>query len=360
MRDSHQYKCILYDNLSYEHLENIWLDLEKKSVANFFISWNWIGNWLKQHVHKHKSLIVYYGDEVVGCGIIIESKSFFRNTYYLNHTGDDNLDQVWIEHNNFVIDNRHNENVKLIIANKLHSMINVFDKIVVGVSELRSIDYLTSKKIHSRNVWAANSYKINFLKIKEKNINVDDTLSSNFKRQIKRSIKKYNAYGELRLSEANGNAQAQEWFDDMAKYHQKKWSEDSGFNNKDFIRFHKSMINSDQNCEHIKILKLEAGTHLAGYVYLYIYNNEAYFYLSALNYDLPHRHCKPGLTIHYLIICKLWIDGLNGYDFLGGESRYKKSFSNEAVELVKVDLQRSSLWTVMLNSLRNIKNKISV
>ncbi|MGF1700986.1 GNAT family N-acetyltransferase, partial [Photobacterium makurazakiensis] len=68
--------------------------------------------------------------------------------------------------------------------------------------------------------------------------------------------------------------------------------------------------------------------------------------------------CKPGLTIHYFIINKLWTDGLNGYDFLGGESRYKKSFSNESVELVKVDLQRSSVWTVFLHSLRKAKTKL--
>ncbi|MGF1700810.1 GNAT family N-acetyltransferase, partial [Photobacterium makurazakiensis] len=296
MKDFHQYRCNIHDNLSHEYLERIWLELENKSVSNFFMSWIWIGNWLKQHTQGHKTLVVYYGDEVVGCGIIIENKSFFRNKYYLNHTGNTKLDQIWIEYNNFIIDIQHDKNVKLIISNKLHSMMSVFDKIVVGVSEYRCIEYLASNNMNSRNVWKATSYKINFLKIKEKNIKFEDTFSRNFKQQIKRSIKKYNEHGELRLSEANSCIQANEWFDDMAKYHKKKWSDDSGFNNKNFINFHKAMINSDKNCKHIKILKLESASHLVGYVYMYIYNKEAYFYLSALNYNLPHRHCKPGLT----------------------------------------------------------------
>ena len=63
-----------------------WKQLERKSDCSFFLSWSWIGTWLRLLNREVIQITILDKKEIVGLGILVKSKSHSA-TYYLNKTG---------------------------------------------------------------------------------------------------------------------------------------------------------------------------------------------------------------------------------------------------------------------------------
>ena len=95
----------------YEKVKEIWLELQEKSSHSYFLSWQWIENWLKclpdsQFIEftygtfKSVPIVAYF----VGHKNSVESQIIYCNRGHLNATGCADKDEITIEHNGVLLD----------------------------------------------------------------------------------------------------------------------------------------------------------------------------------------------------------------------------------------------------------------
>src|SRR5205823_439645 len=112
------------------------------------------------------------------------------------------------------------------------------------------------------------------------------------------------------------------------KLHQAYWKsrgEKGAFAQLNFVRFQGLLIGRGFARDEIDLLKVTAGDRVIGYLYNFFYRGRAYAYQSGFDYALGGQHAKPGLTCHALAIAHYLARGASAYDFLAGDSQYKRS-----------------------------------
>jgi CelD/BcsL family acetyltransferase involved in cellulose biosynthesis len=83
----------------------------------------------------------------------------------------------------------------------------------------------------------------------------------------------------------------------------------------------------------VDLLRITAGSSTVGYLYNFIHRGRVYAYQSGFDYAGAGAHEKPGLTCHRLAIEHYLSEGMDSYDFLAGEDRYKASLANTSTDL---------------------------
>src|SRR6266436_2102433 len=90
-------------------LETSWKELEARVTHPFFLSWLWIGTWLR-HLPKGAQphvLVARASSKIVGLAIICRRRAWSfgphaRARWLLNETGDVRFDRLFIEYNNIL------------------------------------------------------------------------------------------------------------------------------------------------------------------------------------------------------------------------------------------------------------------
>lgn len=173
-------------------------------------------------------------------------------------------------------------------------------------------------------------------------------LSSNLRSQLKRSQRKLEeTLGPLVLEHATDALQAWDWLGQLAPWHQARWrnpngTDSSGFSNPSFVQFHQVLINQAFERDCVRLWRLRAGNHVISIVYNLRTETTESFYLGAVNPDVDARF-QSGLLAHVLIMDQCLREGLEFYDFMAGDSRYKRQLASGAETLYWIVLQRPRL-----------------
>ncbi len=140
-------------------------------------------------------------------------------------------------------------------------------------------------------------------------------------------------------------AEAHDWLDELATLHQATWKargHPGAFANPFFGRFHHVLIDRGMPRGEIDLLRVTAGSRVVGLLYNFRYRGQALAYQGGFDYAGAGRHQKPGLTCHHQAIRLATIDGLNRYDMLAGEDRYKRSLAGDATALHWLEVGRGA------------------
>ena len=92
----------------------------------------------------------------------------------------------------------------------------------------------------------------------------------------------------------------------------------------------------------MQLLRITCGKKTLGCLYNFVSQGMVYYYQSGFNYPDFGRF-KPGLVCHALAIPYNAAQGHKTYDFLVGDSQYKKSLSTHANQLVWCTIQKPRL-----------------
>lgn len=358
--------CEVFYNPDRDRLASVWQQLEAQAQPNIFLSWLWISSWLDCCVDDSYLIEARMGREVVGLGILVAKKSKLpfdpRKTYYLHRTGDRELDQLWIEYNDFLLLPQYEEITRTAMLSKVMLSVIGNGTFVVGASEKGVFDGALSLGAERRCVWDSIAYKLDLTQLRDNNSSLDQSLSRSGRYQIKRSLRKYESKGEITVSTATTTEEALRMFAIAEPYHIKRWGNlpgQSGFSNPKFKHFHHALIQRGVGSGEVVLHYIRAGDEPLGVIYNFHYGNQVYFYLSALNYELEDKHMKPGLTAHYLLIEQALADGMLSYDFMGGTTRYKKTFANCESSLAIYHYQFPQLALKIEENLRGLKQRLT-
>jgi len=353
-----------------ESLKEKWLTLETKSTPSFFLSWKWIDPWLKQVSSSEKLILVQatYHNKTVGLGVFVEQKTtryrLLKSTqWFLHRTGEDKTDQIWIENNNFLIQDKNKEIIEHAIWQTLFSQHRYVDEFIIAMHHTppEQLKLPVSLKYKIATSHSENGYYLNL----KNTLTIDDylfSLSKNTRKQIKRNFKLLEQLGKFEFSVTQCPEQQTQILEYCKQWHIEKWKKTdtpSGFINPKFTNFHQNLINEEHVTSKSIVASLKIDKELVGCLYCFIDNHCAYFYLSAFK-PIEDNRIKLGLSLHTLFI--QWIienkPDIKKYDFLAGEARYKKSLANHQDTHSYLVIQKASIKFKIENLLMQIKDKL--
>ncbi|NVK54887.1 MAG: GNAT family N-acetyltransferase [Alteromonadaceae bacterium] len=344
---------------SIDHLQQDWQTLYEHSVPNPFLNWDWISSYFS---HPNCGQLFFVKAELngdmVGAGFIILQKSKMKTSAHLNRYGSEIHDQPWVEYNDFLLHEKHAQQARLALVEHCVNHL-AWDEFIVGASIKKALSVYSLFELQSDTKWYSHTYQTNLAKFS----NGKDYLSSlsrNTRYQINRSIREYQKYGTLEVSIAESADEALRWFVEAAPHHITRWENTdvgSGFTNPLFVKFHNNLIRAAFDKGGIDMIKVSAGSKVISYLYNFKEGKNVYFYLSANVYDEDLVHTKPGLVGHYLTQCHYISTGMQLYDFMGGESQYKRSLSNQSMPLIIESFKRRSITSQVIRRLKSLKHR---
>ena len=349
-------------------LEDLWLDLERRSDCSFFQSWAWIGCWLSQlpeELHSN-ALVVSQGSNVVGLGLLVADRQrrhglISSNALYLNETGNTAVDPLGLEYNGLLVDRRFVEPVVRgcfeWFTEKQHSWeeLNVSGMEATAAKAYAKI----AEKLGLATVVRKKS-RCDYVDLDEVRQDSGDylgMLSRNTRQQVRRALRLYAHHGPPFLEAGRTAQEALGILEELRELHQAYWSRrghPGAFANDFFARFHLDLIANHFDAGEIQLLRISAGRKPIGCLYNFVKDGRVYAYQSGFSYDADPR-LKPGLVSHYLAIEHNLAQGARIYDFMAGDGQHKRSLGTRAGELTWLVLQRPRVKFRLENALRSLK-----
>ncbi|GAA0304242.1 hypothetical protein GCM10009128_24480 [Psychrosphaera haliotis] len=394
-----------------DKLEQEWNSLFNRSAGCFFLSWNWIGSWLSilptfddvyvvRAVNCSHSLNGYALDDLLGFGIFCETKvrrhGFVKSKqWHLHRTGNEKLDQIWIEYNDFLLaetaavntknlSNTSNKNLssQQIRTSMWQSLLtsqprtqNV-DEFIVNVAQTKWFEQLQSDLTSGSTADLTNDlgrfkyltssrqpgYKLDLK---------DNDLMEHFPKKISKSTYNHIKRTFSKLEELNGKnsvtfdivtapKQIEFLLTNFCTWHINKWkitNTPSGFLNAHFANFHKLIcINAecDDSATTPIAFSISVDSNVKGFIYGFKDKSSFHFYLSSIEPNSDNK-IKVGLLLQSMAIEACRNMSLNYYDFLAGEASYKSKLSNIHTSFANLTIQKAKFSFNIERFLRRAK-----
>lgn len=339
-----------------ENLKPAWIQLEAESDCSFFLSWDWISTWLKQHTSPENLLILHisHNKNTIGLGLFTEKmlkrcKLFKYKSLLLHETGC-TLDDITIEFNSLLVHRRYQQ----LIQNPLEMLFSEILKEWDTISLAGLTNKFLIKPALKHSIIHSNSkphYWVDLERIRSSSQSYLSFLNKNTRSQIRQSYNNYNKLGPIEITLAQSKKEALDYFDNLLHLHTEYWKSKqklSSFLQAQVLEFNKTLINDHFEKNHILLARIRAGNIDIGYLYNFSYNGHIYAYQSGIQYNTDNKF-RPGLLSHKLLIDELLRSKAHSYDFMAGEYRYKKSLSSHQGELQWSFIMKNTLINKLLN-----------
>ena len=311
-----------------------WMELESRADGGFFLSWRWIGSWLRATRATPLLVKAQDGNRTMALGLLtpVRRRRHFLSVSQLclHETGRVECDAVMIEHNNFLIDRAAPSQLLTEILRTLQSVHPAWDEIVLSGISPANLGALEAAGLKVETDRLSPDFAVDLSQ------NWEHTLSANQRAQLRQSRTFAARSGPLKLEPAAGTAQALDFFGKLAGLHTAYWQKRGrpGAFASDFARgFHRELISSQAGPAKVELLELAAGPEILGYLYNFQYGGRVYNYQSGFSYHQDNRH-RPGLIAHAMAITRAKEDGMRIYDFLAGDAHYKARLGRQMGTLI--------------------------
>jgi CelD/BcsL family acetyltransferase involved in cellulose biosynthesis len=357
---------------SLDKVGGMWRDLEARADCSFFLSWQWIGCWLRETGLRPAMVIGRLDDRVVSLALFVARRMrrhrwLRANTIFLHETGDPALDINFIEYNGILVDRTLGAAA---IKRCLEFLIGTpivgggsaaWDELYLGGVPIGYIESLERCGLPLRIAARKPSAAIDFVALRENQRAYLDDLSANTRYQIRRAMRLYEKRGPLRLDVAGDTGQALAFLDELKILHQRRWEprgKGGAFAYPFLERFHRSLIARSLPDGNAEVLRISAGEAPIGYLYNFLWRGWVGTYLSGFAYE-PEARLKPGLVSYCLCAERHLANGMRAQDFLAGGERYKLSLGKPGPDMLWLALQRPRLRFQLESMLRRIKHTLA-
>ena len=305
-----------------------WRDLEQRAALSFFQSWTWVG--CLAHERFPDPVLV----EATEAGRTVALALFNRvrrwvgpAVLHLGASGTAELDCPYVEQNGVLAEPERAEQLTELC---LRAVAGRYDLVLPGVAE----PILTAVRRAARRVRVVRSQASPYVDLAALRITGGDYLagrSANTRQQIRRSDRWYERTGTIQLEPARSLEAAHAMLDAMAWLHQAAWTargQAGSFARPFFRRFHRELIAAGIPRGEVLLLKLSCNGTIIGILYNFTHRRRMLAYQSGFAFPAGEPQAKPGLTCHSRTIGLAMDQGLDIYDFLAGEDRYKRSLAD--------------------------------
>ncbi|MGW8227247.1 MAG: GNAT family N-acetyltransferase [Gammaproteobacteria bacterium] len=339
-------------------LESEWIDLQERADCSYFQSWGWIGTWLMQiatDLHP-RAIRVRYGDRVVGLGILVPRDDrrhllIRSHAYYLNEYPYNERNMV-IEFNGLLAERGHETAVYTKTINYVFETGSSCDELFLGAIEDRTRRLLPAprlpelaKGISLKNTGDSVAWAVD-LDLFGPGVDAYlATLSKSSRARIRRSFRHYDQQSRLSLHAAGNLEEAMEFFDGLKVLHTRRWQavgQEGAFANQRWEAFHRALVHERFPQNEVQLLMVTDANGPLGYLYNFVWRRHVYMLQSGFRMPEENR-LMPGYVVHVLAIVYNRERSMKTYDFMHGDSRYKRILCNHGKQLYWMVYQRRRL-----------------
>ena len=331
-----------------------WQALQAQAETSFFTSWTWMACWLAhlRPAQRPALVRVHRGPELVGLGVVLQQATrrlrwWPSRALHLHATGQSVQDDITIEHNGWLARRDLVEQVEAAVARQLWALAPGVDQIrVPGVSVRHDRWRALTAPMREVREHTEQAYRVDLAQVRACGRAYLDSLGSPTRSSIRRSLRLYEGLGPMVLTAAATVDQGLAFLARLKHFHQLAWQargRPGAFANPLFEDFHQRLVRSGLPTGQVQLLRLTAGSDEVGYLYNFVHGGQMLAYQSGFHFGLTERNHHPGLVTHALAVQQALEAGLDGYDFLAGEARYKQQLANQTYPMTTFTLQRPSL-----------------
>lgn len=332
---------------NFRTLEPVWRELESRSDGSFFQSWAWTGCLAEERFAEPWFLSAKRGDRTVALGLFNRaSRQPLRldRPLYLGESGVPAMDSVFIEYNGLLLDKDAGDGVAQQCWSALAGGALKGTRWVLG----GVLPTVQATLPTNRNVRVRARRPVSFHELFAfAESPVIERLSANARQQLRRAMRGWEQIGPLTLDVARTRAESLTFLNGLKTLHQLHWigrGKPGAFAEPFFERFHRELIGRPGPGQAVDLIRVTAGTHVVGYLYNFVHRGWVAAYQSGFDFSQDADRLKPGLVCHLLAMEHYRQAGMQAYDFLGGEARYKRTFANAETELLWLEVRHKSPW----------------
>jgi CelD/BcsL family acetyltransferase involved in cellulose biosynthesis len=307
-----------------------WRDLERRSECSFFQSWTWVGCLAAERFSDAVLVEATEAGRTVALGLFNRVRHRVGPpTLFLAENGTAELDCPYVEQNGLLTEAGCDADLTGLC---LRSLAASHDLVLSGVGA----PVLAAARHAACLVLTRRGQVSRFVDLASIRCSGGDYLagrSANTRQQIRRSDRFYERNGPIRLERAGSVSSALFMLDRMAELHQAVWEargKPGSFSVPFFRRFHDALIEAGVPRGEIALLEVLSGETTIGFMYNFVWKGRMSAYQSGFAYCGREGQAKPGVTCHYAAIRAALDLGLDIYDFLAGNDRFKKSLANQS------------------------------
>ncbi len=326
-----------------EALEPRWRALEGAADGSFFLSWTWIGAWLRA-TGARPDLVSVADDAGTEIGLALfglgreRRKLGAHKTLRLNEAGDVDADRVFIESNAPLAARDCEEPVTAAIAALLARRRDWRVLRLSGVAD----DCALIAAVPARRrilVDVSPAYGVALGAVREAVGDYLSLLSTNTRSQIRRSLKDHGD-GAIDVRRASTIEEIAAWLTEMHSFNGGR-HEDNAWDAPLFRAFVLEIARTGLASGAVDLLRVTIGGDLTGYLLNFVHRDRALNYQSAFAEPVSQKD-KPGLITHVAAVAHYAARGLSLYSLLAGKDRYKQSLATGEEELQWWQLERFS------------------
>lgn len=305
-----------------------WRALAARSEASFFLSWTWIGSWLRATGARPTLLSLSTPDgEEVGLALFGEGRErrkFGRQRVLrLNEAADEAADRAFMEFNAPLAASGHEDAVMAAIAAWLDGR---RDWRVLRLSGVAPDCPLVGILRARRRILAELSpaYAVELARVRAAGGDYLSLLSANTRGHIRRSIREHGG-GEPLVERAGDADELADWLGEMVRLNLGRHA-DNAWDQPLFRAFVAKIAIAGLMDGSVDLLRISWGGVPTGYLLNFVHGRRAMNYQSA--FAAPaNAKVKPGLMSHAAAVRHYAGRDLALYSLLAGKDRYKQSLS---------------------------------
>lgn len=344
-----------------EQIKTIWTELCANSNHSFFLSWGWIENWLATLPPSAapRLTVIFQGETPVlaffiGATNRVHHGLFKRRALSLNTTGVSKYDELYIEYNSFLCA----ESRPFALPEILALLPGEWEEFVMPGVDVETFPgnclFHSMSPYHVAIQLDSLCPYVDLKRVRQANNDYLALLSANTRAQIRKSYRRYEMHGKIRLEVAADLPTAMKIFEELVMLHQQSWQARGrcgAFASEYFRMFHRELIHKRWAHDEIQLLRLAAGDKTIGCLYNFVHQGKVYFYQSGIKYENDNQ-LKPGLLTHVEAILHNAGLGHALYDFMQEPSRYKMSLATGTRRLLWARIQKPRFKFKIENSLK--------
>jgi CelD/BcsL family acetyltransferase involved in cellulose biosynthesis len=323
-----------------------WRDLEQRADLSFFQSWTWVGCLAAERFTNPVLVEATDDGRTVALALFNRVRRWFGPAVlHLGESGSAEHDSPYVEHNGVLAEADRADELTEIC---LRAVASRYDLILSGVGE----PALAVVRRVARLVRVERSQASPFVDLAGLRAAGSTYLaerSANTRQQIRRSDRLYEQDGPIEVERPDSVEAAHAMLDEMAVLHQAAWrarGQPGSFARPFFRKFHRELISAAIPRDEVALLKVSSGGTVIGILYNFVHRGRMLAYQSGFAYREEEGQAKPGLTCHHQAIRLAAGQGIDVYDFLAGEDRYKRSLAGAAHRQIWV--AAGQLWSPRL------------
>ncbi|MGD0105155.1 MAG: GNAT family N-acetyltransferase [Rhodopila sp.] len=304
-----------------------WRDLEQRAAGSFFQSWTWVGCLAAERFPD--PILVEATEDGRTVALALFNRVRRRvgpAVLHLGESGQAELDCPYVEQNGPLTEVGREQELTMFC---LRAVAARYDVVLCGVSE----PVLAAAQRGAALVRISRSQASPYVDLAHLRATGQDYLggrSANTRQQIRRSDRLYERHGPIEIERADCVRSAHAMLDEMASLHQAAWGsrgQPGSFARPFFRRFHRELIATAAPRGEAAMLKISGNGAVIGVLYCFIHRGRMLAYQSGFAYRPAEPQAKPGLTCHHQAIRFALDQGLDTYDLLAGDDRYKRSLA---------------------------------